>query len=298
VAKSMQIELQERDIAVLINLYIYRYLSTSQLKTLHFPSERTTWRRMSKLTNAGWVKRFKAPTVDEYIYHLDTDGIALVADHVQENPTGLPEGEPTRRSPKDYLFLRHFLQINDFRIALTQACAMNGVELAGYIPEHIGRKTKRGGIKKHISATVPDRGHRNATITHTPDAVFSLRKTGNTALFFLELDRGTEVISDPSKGFLKCIRFYLNYWVDGGYNRYQQEFDLQEPFSTFRTLIVTTSDKRVQNMRQACTALQTEDEEAKRYIWLTTQHNLSPQRLFASVWVTATLDDTQAYKIG
>jgi hypothetical protein len=31
-------------------------------------------------------------------------------------------------------------------------------------------------------------------------------------------------VSDPEKGFLKCILFYLNYWTSGKYTRYESDF--------------------------------------------------------------------------
>jgi uncharacterized protein YjiK len=45
-------------------------------------------------------------------------------------------------------------------------------------------------------------------INYTPDGVFALEKNNRTALFFLEIDRGTEVLSNPEKGFSKAINFY------------------------------------------------------------------------------------------
>jgi len=64
---------------------------------------------------------------------------------------------------------------------------------------------------------VCDIANKALQYSHTPDAVFALEKEGNAALFFAEIDRGTEIVSDPEKGFLKRVKFYLNYWVDGKY---------------------------------------------------------------------------------
>ena len=61
--------------------------------------------------------------------------------------------------------------------------------------------------------------------SHTPDGVFALKKGDNAALFFVEIDRGTEIVSDPEKGVLKSIVFYLNYWVSGKFARYAKDFD-------------------------------------------------------------------------
>ena len=95
------------------------------------------------------------------------------------------------------------MAINDFRITLVQACANSPLKLLGFIPEYIGEKTKEGFVKKYIRDKVSE-------YSHTPDAVFALEKDGKPALFFLEIDRGIEIVSDPEKGFLKCVVFYLN----------------------------------------------------------------------------------------
>jgi hypothetical protein len=60
--------------------------------------------------------------------------------------------------------------------------------------------TKQGFVKKYIRDSV-------GKYSHTPDAVFALEKEGNAALFFLEIDRGIEVVSDPEKGLLKAVVF-------------------------------------------------------------------------------------------
>ena len=53
--RALTVELTERDVAFLIDLYKYRYLSTPQIATLHFPSDRTAWRRLSKLAGGQWI---------------------------------------------------------------------------------------------------------------------------------------------------------------------------------------------------------------------------------------------------
>ena len=101
---------------------------------------------------------------------------------------------------------------------ITQACTgYSAISLLGFIPEYIGEKTKEGHVKKYLRDTVKE-------YSHTPDAVFALEKDGNTALFFLEIDRDLETVSDPEKGFMKCVIFYLNYFVARKYERFETDF--------------------------------------------------------------------------
>src|SRR5262249_37603630 len=163
--------------------------------------------------------------------------------------------------PKDYYFLRHFLAINDFRITLTLACQKNAPDLTGFIPEYVGERTEEGHVKKYIRKRVNDIAFSSVSYSHTPDAVFALEKDGRSALFFLEIDRGGEVLTDTRKGFLKCIVFYLNLWSGTVWKRYEKDFGKE--FKTFRVLIVTTSQERLKHMREAVTAYPFPTTQAK-----------------------------------
>ena len=202
----------------------------------------------------------------------------------------------THEAPKDYYFLKHFLAINDFRILITQACEANPIDLLGFIPEYIGEQTKEGHVKKYIRDRIADISFSAFSYSHTPDAVFALEKDGKSALFFLEIDRGIEVVSDSSKGFLKCAVFYLNYWVDRGWERYNSDF--KQEFNTFRTLVVTTSQTRLQHMREAVTGLSFPKEQAKRFLWGTIQSWLRVDSVFEPIWQSLDMNDQTPYRIG
>ena len=198
--------------------------------------------------------------------------------------------------PKDYYFMRHFLKAGDFRIALTLACRSSDIRLLGFIPEYYGEKSVKGAPVKYIKDFICDIVDPAQSISHTPDAVFALTKSQNAALFFLEIDRGTEVISDENKGVLKSVRFYLNYLVSGGYQRYKQDFGCSS-FKGFRTLIVTTSETRVENIRQVISSFNFADK-AKKFIWLTTELSIDSNIIFQPIWLSADAGDLTRYLIG
>jgi protein involved in plasmid replication-relaxation len=284
----MPTQITVRDIAILLDLYHYRYLSFSQLARLHFPSRQTAYLRLRTLKREGLVQTFTAPAISERIFHLDNHGAKLVA---AEMDTEVEELSWYRysRTPKDYYYLRHFLAINDFRILITQACIETPITLLGFIPEYIGEKTKQGHVKKYLRDSVKD-------YSHTPDGVFALEKDGNTAIFFLEIDRGLETVSDPEKGFMKCAIFYLNYFAARKYERYETDFG--KTFKSFRTLVITPSDKRLQHMREAVTNFNFSPPQAKRFIWGTTEQRATRQLLFESIWQSMDTADQTTYKIG
>jgi protein involved in plasmid replication-relaxation len=255
---------------------------------LHFPSHASAYQRLRTLKREGLVKTFHAPAIAEQIFYLDTEGAKLVA---AELDTAVEELSWYRysKTPKDYYYLRHFLAINDFRILITQVCQNTPISLLGFIPEYIGEKTKEGHVKKYLRDTVKD-------YSHTPDAVFALEKDGNTALFCLEIDRGLETVSDPEKGFLKCVIFYLHYFIARKYERYETDFGT--PFKSVRTLVITPSEKRLTHMRQAVTNLAFHPAQAKRLLWGTIQEQATKELLFETIWQSMDADDDKLYRIG
>jgi hypothetical protein len=284
----METLVTSRDTAILLDLYHYRYLSFSQLARLHFPSHSSAYQRLRILKREGLVKTFHAPAIAERIFYLDTEGAKLVA---AELDTAIEELSWYRysKTPKDYYYLRHFLAINDFRILITQTCENAPISLLGFIPEYVGEKTKEGHVKKYLRDTVKE-------YSHTPDAVFALEKDGNTALFFLEIDRGLETVSDAKKGFLKCVIFYLHYFLARKYERYESDFCTS--FKSVRTLVITPSQKRLEHMRQAVTNLDFSPAQAKRLLWGTIQEQATKECLFESIWQSMDAGDEKFYMIG
>ena len=228
------------------------------------------------------------------ICNLDKKGAEIVAieSHI---PFEDLEWYPHTRAPKDYYFLRHFLAINDFRIVLTLACQKSTIGLIGFIPEYVGERAEEG-VKKYIRSRVNDVASSAVSYSHTPDAVFSLEKDGNAALFFLEIDRGGEVLTDSQKGFLKCVVFYLNLWSGTVWKRYEKDFGRE--FKAFRVLIVTTSQERLKHMREAATAYPFSNNQAKRFLWGTIQDHMTTDWLFESIWQSMDASDTNLYRIG
>ena len=285
-----------RDVSIILDVYKHRYLSVSQVERLHFPSKRTAYRRLQALNTLKYLKAFTVPHIPERIYYLDKAGAEVVAGEMQVTVSDL-QWYRYSKAPKDYYFLRHFLAINDFRILLTLACQDSPMTLLGFIPEYFGEKTRQGNVRKYIRDKVCDIADPAREYSHTPDAVFALEKEGNAALFFVEIDRGIEIVSDPEKGFLKSIVFYLNYWIDGKYQRYQSDFG-GKPFKTFRALIITSSKERLQHMRDAVTRLPFTPAHAKRFLWATTDEQATKQTLFEPLWCSLDASDQTLYRIG
>jgi len=289
---SFKQPLTGRDVELVLSLYKYRYLKTSQIQQLLFPSLQTTNRRLRSLTQQKMVKHFTVPYVPERIYYLSSPGTQLVADHLGTSVNELLWSRHTH-APKDYYFTKHFLALNQFRIDVTLAADDSAPELLGFIPEYFGTKHLTGRVTKHIQDFAFDMYNPKETITHTPDAVFALAKQTKPALFFLEIDRGTEVLTNAQRGFLKMVRYYLSYGQQRKFKSYQQEFNCSQ-LKTFRLLIVTTSEQRLDNMRQAASQFFS-TTDALRWFWVTTFDKITITTFWRPVWCSLDINDSREY---
>lgn len=67
-------------------------------------------------------------------------------------------------------------------------------------------------------------------------------------------------------------------------------------FKVFRTLIVTTSEARLQGMRETVSLLPFSHAHAKRFLWGTTA--VSASRVFEPIWQALDVSDGRVYAIG
>jgi len=289
-------KITDRDIRVVHSIYRYKYLSASQIQALHFPSETTRNRRLRRLIEEGLVEPFEILNIPERVFRLARTGARLVASRLGVEADDLL-WTPSTKTPKDYYFMRHFLNLNDVRIVLEKATDDGPVSLRGFIPEYYGKKEESGSVHKYVRDATFGIANPEEHISHTPDAAFCLEKDGSPALFFLEADRGTETLSNPQKGVLKMVRFYLGYLANGGYESYNEDFKTEEPFSGFRTLIVTTSEERIENMQSAATSLPQQMHRGLRMLWCTTFGHLTSETVFTPIWRSLHETDDNTYTV-
>ncbi len=284
----------KRDFSILCSLFEYKYLSVSQVEKLHFPSLQTAYRRMKVLKDQGQVESLSVPEINEVVYLLTKRGYGVVKETVDDRNI-FSNWTETKSKPHNSLFMRHFLAISDFRINLFQTCKNSDIRLLGFIPEYFSKGTGKGVPTKYIRDTVCVSESSHELIPHTPDGVFVLERRGKFALFFLEIDMGTEVVSKPEKGVLKFIQFYVNYLLQGRYQRYCSDFEVDE-FRAFRSLTVTTSERRIENVRQASESLSV-SQKTKRFQWITTFSAIEDKSVFDQIWESIDPTDSQLYRI-
>ncbi len=273
----------QRDLELLLSLYQNRLLSLPQIERLHFPSAQTAARRLRLLSRAGYVSLFRGPGLPDRIACLAAHGVDQLAALFKVPAAELGRSR-ARVRPKDHFFLRHALAISDFRIALEAAAsARPDTFVRGFYADHVVERTDSGGFKRFTRDLAA--GAAGEPVGHTPDGVFALSCGAASALFFLEIDRGTETVSDREHGVAKILRFYLSYLGSGGYHRYESVFQVSEPFAAIRVLVATSSARRLETIRKVGASLGFEPRRALQFIWLAEISAVTEQTIFDQIWV-------------
>ncbi|MEM7241239.1 MAG: replication-relaxation family protein [Pseudomonadota bacterium] len=242
---SVKFVMTERDTEILRALGEYRYLRTGQISRLIFPNNNTVQsarRRLKYLYHAGYIGRIQ-PMEDqplgatELAYFLEKAGRELLDDDSLPNFSLKQHVKP--------LFLRHALQVSEFRLQWTQATeAEQNIYLHRVIMDSELKQHTEGLIGKkryRLFDELHDPIGKRKLVVH-PDLLLIMRAelpSGKESkrLFLVEIDRGTEG--------LRVIADKLT-----GYHLYRRErvFKKFGSFDNFRVLIQTTSEKRAQNI--------------------------------------------------
>lgn len=168
--------IQERDVAILLDLYEHRVLTTHQIAELHFPSYHVAWKRLHLLEQLGFVRHFQpafwhgsAP----YHFVLDEPGALLVAVRYDTDlkDLGWKPDDAIRIARSQTM--DHLVQANGFFTRVAWCCRTGGrVRLTEWIGE---RRASRGW-----------------GVAIKPDGVGRVVGEVSDVWFYFELDRGTE----------------------------------------------------------------------------------------------------------
>lgn len=218
-------------------------MSRTQIDRLFFSGKGRTQprQRMQALFDHGYVKmpneedRHRVP-VGEVIYWLDKKGAELVAGLRGESLSGFS----WRKRPR-WSMLVHDLLVNDFRIAVEQACLKSAtLSLSEWVtdgsfradPDVVTIRTRKWQAKKR--QVIPDAFftiERQREREHASTEQFS---------FLLEVDLATESNSRFAQEKVMAGRAYL------GSSVYKKRFGV----SYGRYLIVTTGEKRLSYLKR------------------------------------------------
>ncbi len=155
------------------------------------------------------------------------------------------------------LFLKHQLEINKVHLLVQYTS----------IPARGWWFVRWQSFPKPLSATVP----------LIPDGYFEIGSQQGFRPVFLEVDLGTEAVPVIAKK----ASLYLQLASSG-------EFSQAFGRSQFRVLVITTSERRLQNLRATIAKL------TDKIFWFATLDTVSPESFWSAAWLRPSGDQLQS----
>ena len=263
------IQLRDRDYAILTALYEYGMLTTSQVASLFFGTHKRACVRLRQLFDSGMVHRIFRPVVmgsSEIVYALGREGVYRLAKHLGIDRKVMNESRLRFEDPKP-LFLDHYLEINQFRVALSVAAGSAGYIVKDWKYETDLKIKSPGELPKAVRVKDPEKVGR--TIPVVPDGFFTIETPeSNAHHFFLEVDRGT---MEPAR-FRRKMLGYARYRID---RIYRGHLDI----SGFRVLTITN---RVSSLLD--TTAQVRPQQFQPMYCFADIEDITPEKLFSGIW--------------
>ncbi len=188
--------------------------------------------------------------------------------------------------------LYHWTNLNTGTISggrsdLKLVCQDAGIKIKEFVADYDAQLVN-GGVKRATQESTPDPYEPEKIINFAPDATFVLKNSqGKQALFFMEIDEGTEKIESPRyRDFMDKLVAYASYCTDQRFKRHG------ERFTGFRVLVVTKNKARVWAYRQSASKI-----GIKRLAWFTTFDKVSEDTILGKIWKIAVFQDDGSYGI-
>lgn len=277
-----KVNLTARDLEVPELVQNYRYLTTSQIKTLLYPSIQKTQTRMLKIYKSGLVKRFPFPILireggkGEYVYHL---------------------GKLPRLS---FSKLVHTVRLNDIRIAFEKGCQNSGIiQLVEFIPEYkkMSIRPKNNEHKGYDGSEDKEEAWDKLTTKKhiIPDGVMCMENPSRQkrALFFIEVDLGSEKITTTKKdqySLMKKMLVYREWLREKNHSPYCKYFDYD--FKGFRVLVIMNNQTRIRKLRKELCK-----NNIRKFIYITEQTEIKSESILKHIWQIPGTDNKNGYSI-
>ena len=272
-ATADPLQIQPRDIALLRDVWEFRFLNTEQILGLHDGSRRNLRGRLNLLFQHCYLDR---PTVQKaarlatshIVYSLGRKGAETLAKDAEEREGILRR---VRENVHTLPLIAHSLMISQFRVCLMLALKLQGdIKLTRWVQ---GNDLKSALVR------------RGANPPLVADAFFVLETPTHKYPCFLEADRATMT----QERFVSKLKMY---W------RHNREESFKETLgvSHFRVLTITPHEKRAENLCHAAKDADDRREGSLMYLFLSeTRYNVeTPEALLKAVWQSPKDDEPQA----
>jgi len=268
--------LTARDVLILHDIWLYRYVLSSQVCRLHFSNLKVAQRRLRILHHLGYVDRFRIGTdfrrgFNRWYYRLAGPGCSVVA---SANALPISNIRPPARPPRSGGYLRHHNLLTGFRIWLREACTARAFGY-DFVPAYEEIASGRNRSRR-VTIRIPSRRR-----TLVPDGAFRLQSTaGVSATFAVEIDCDTEPLRGKHLNSIeKKLRLYAWAYDHRLESTYTRLFG--HDVSGFRVLCIVPSERR----RRGILAV-AESVDLKPLVWVGLHKTIDlPGDLDAAVWL-------------
>lgn len=260
--KVVSLSVTDVTLAALSAILAYRYLSVHQIATICAIKPKSASEMLLRLERHGLLGHFGNTGIRGYgktpkVYFLKKRGYQILAKEREAvgkvPPPFRPVNMSTRWSP---LMFHRLATLDVLSYVERDCCRLQDYDLLGTLVEY-----RREKIGNRWQTETTDFVSENKTPDDriVPDAGFALehRHIGKRALFLIEVDMGTTRLqtNKPDQDiatYTAKLAQYDRYLASG---RIKDRHPHLGQFSGFHMLTITTSDRRVANMRRAASTL-------------------------------------------
>ena len=273
----------KNDLSLLASIAEHKLLTVGQLSALSHRSRQVIRRRLRVLESEGIIVTEdrdygRSRGRPESLIFLTEDGAMLLKDKgILSNNAAC-----TTNKTVDSIFVAHELLINWFRIHLIQMERLIPHLSVNYLSPGFQSLAPTKGDRPPLLERVRTKNSQKEFIEFIPDGVFSItnEKISKTLIFFLEVDRGTEIIASMDRGPKDIRQKILNFQAlfhSSHYKRYEHIFN--SILNGFRLLFLTNTASRLATLSRLVKEMPPSD-----FIWLTDQERMFTNGVSAEIW--------------
>jgi hypothetical protein len=261
-----------RDLNIIKAVNDYQAMNIAQIETRFFNTPKPAYGRLKKLFDYGYLERHyitqvaKAPAASPIVYTISKLGAEILATNFGYDTNDF---NFVTTQISNWKTLQHILAIGDFRAVFERACE-GATDMASQWTNEAYFRANPDYVNVSQAKT------KNKRKPVFPDGYVILKTPEGTARFFVEVDRGTEPLSQ----FSSQIEIYQEYIRSG---LYQERFKS----TSLRILVITTTERRMISLMRATAQVANSD----RY-WFTHKEIVSKQTVLTHpIWSKITSDE-------
>lgn len=279
----MIFNISKNDLALLGSIAEHEVLTVGQLSALSQRSRQVVRRRLRVFESKGIIVSKErgygqSKGRPESLIFLTEDGVMRLKNKGMLSNNVAPTTNMTAGS----IFVSHELLINWFRIHLVQMERVMPQLSVNYLSPGLQPSGTDRADRPSLLERIRAKNSQKEVIEFIPDGVFSItnEELSKTLLFFLEVDRGTEIIASMDRGPKDIRQKILNFqalFQCSQYKRYELIF--KSKLNGFRLLFLTNTASRLTALSRLVKEMSPSD-----FIWLTDQESMFARGISAEIW--------------